>query len=323
MSDLRQLSRTGIHVTPVALGCWPMAGVTTLGATDEASIATIHAAFDAGINHLDTAYVYGPNGESDRLIGRALAGRRRDEVVIATKCGIHYEGAEMQTDGRPETLRRECEASLARLGVSEVELLYLHSPDPNVPLEESAAELGLLQTEGRTKSVGASNCTLEQLEAFHAVCPLAAVQLPYNLLQRDIERRTIPWCMANNVSVFAYWPLMKGILAGGIKKETELAPNDNRRKYPMYVGEERDRNHEFVEALRAAAAITGHTVAQLVVNWTINQPGITAALCGAKRPDQITETAGAMSWQLTEEQIAAIEAALVRRGQAEAKRVFE
>lgn len=323
MSDLRQLGCTGIRVAPVALGCWPMAGVTTIGATDEASIATIHAALDAGINHLDTAFVYGPNGESDRLIGRALAGRRRAEVVLATKCGIHYEGAEMQTDGRPATLRRECEASLARLGVSEVELLYLHSPDPHLPLEESAAELGRLQAEGKTKSVGASNCTLEQLQVFHAVCPLAAVQLPYNLLQRDIERRTIPWCVANNISVFAYWPLMKGILAGGITKETELAVNDNRRKYPMYVGDERDRNHEFVEALRAAAALTGHTVAQLVVNWTMNQPGITAALCGAKRPEQITETAGAMSWQLTEAQTTAIDAALARRGKAEAKRVFE
>ncbi len=323
MSDLRQLRRTGIQVAPVALGCWPMAGVTTLGATDEASIATIQAALDAGVNHLDTAYVYGPNGESDRLIGRALTGRRRDEVVIATKCGIHYEGSEMQTDGRPATLRSECEASLARMGVSEVELLYLHSPDPNIPLEDSALELGRLQAEGKTKSVGASNCTLEQLQAFHAVCPLAAVQLPYNLLQRDIERRTIPWCVANNISVFAYWPLMKGILAGGITKETELAANDNRRKYPMYVGEERDRNHEFVEALRAAAALTDHTVAQLVVNWTMNQPGITAALCGAKRPEQITETAGAMSWQLTEHQRTAINAALAQRGKAEAKRVFE
>lgn len=322
MSDLRQLRRTGIQVAPVALGCWPMAGVTTLGATDEASIATIQAALDAGVNHLDTAYVYGPNGESDRLIGRALTGRRRDEVVIATKCGIHYEGSEMQTDGRPATLRSECEASLAH-GRKRSGTAVSPFARPQHSARRFVLELGRLQAEGKTKSVGASNCTLEQLQAFHAVCPLAAVQLPYNLLQRDIERRTIPWCVANNISVFAYWPLMKGILAGGITKETELAANDNRRKYPMYVGEERDRNHEFVEALRAAAALTDHTVAQLVVNWTMNQPGITAALCGAKRPEQITETAGAMSWQLTEHQRTAINAALAQRGKAEAKRVFE
>ena len=182
----RPLGESGFSIAPVALGCWPIAGVTTLDTTDADSIATIQKCFDVGVNHLDTAYVYGPNGESENLIRRAL-GSRRDEMVIATKCGIHYEGAEMVTDGRPEVLRRECDESLRRLGTDHVELLYLHSPDENVPIEESAAALGELQAAGKTRSVGASNCTLEQLQAFHAVAPLAAVQLPYNMLQRDIE----------------------------------------------------------------------------------------------------------------------------------------
>src|SRR4029079_17865146 len=129
----------------------------------------------------------GPHGESEKLIRRAL-GNRRDEMVIATKCGIHYENGVMVTDGRPDQIREECNESLRRLGTDRVELLYLHAPDDNVPIEESASALRDLMAAGKTRSVGASNCTLEQTKAFHAVCPLTAVQLPYNMLQRDIEQ---------------------------------------------------------------------------------------------------------------------------------------
>src|SRR4051794_15060205 len=145
----RQLGKSGIFVSPVALGCWPIAGVTTLDTNDADSIATIRKCFDGGINHLDTAHVYGPHGESENLIRRATEGRR-DELVIATKCGIHYEGCGMVTDGRPATLRVECDESLRRLGTDRVELLYLHTPDENVPLAESAGMLRELIEAGKT-----------------------------------------------------------------------------------------------------------------------------------------------------------------------------
>jgi aryl-alcohol dehydrogenase-like predicted oxidoreductase len=319
--ERRPLGNSCFSVSPVALGCWPIAGQTTLDANEADSIATIRACFDLGVNHLDTAYVYGPNGESEHLIRRAL-GSRRDETVIATKCGIHMEGTEFITDGRPDVLRRECDESLRRLGTDRVELLYLHSPDSNVAIEESAGALRDLTALGKTRSVGASNCTLEQLQAFHAVCPLAAVQMPYNMLQRDIEQQTIPWCREQNVAVMVYWPLMKGLLAGRITRNTQLHQRDSRRKYPMYQGEEFRKNQDFVDRLREAAALSGHTVAQLVINWTISQLGITAALCGAKRPWQIEETAGAMGWTLANEQRSIIDAAIATRGRAAAKRLF-
>jgi aryl-alcohol dehydrogenase-like predicted oxidoreductase len=308
-------------VSPVALGCWPIAGVTTLGANEADSIATVQKCFDVGINHLDTAHVYGPNGESEVVIGRAL-GNRRDEMVIASKGGIHYEGKEMVTDGRPETLRRECDESLRRLATDRVELLYLHAPDENVPIEESAGALRDLMAAGKTRTVGASNCSLEQFQAFHAVCPLTAVQLPYNMLQRDIERRTIPWCRAQNISVMIYWPLMKGLLTGKLRRGEALDERDSRRNYPMYVGEELEKNLDFLDRLREAAALGTHTVAELAINWTINQPGITSALCGAKRPWQIEETAGAMGWSLSPKQREIIDAAIAARGTAAAKRQF-
>lgn len=320
-SSHRPLGNSGFSIAPVALGCWPIAGVTTLGTSDVDSIATIQACFDFGVNHLDTAYVYGPHGESENLIRRAI-GTRRDEVVIATKCGIHYEAAEMITDGRPEVLRRECDESLCRLGTDRVELLYLHSPDETVPIEESAAALGELLAAGKTASVGASNCSLEQFQAFHKVTPLAAVQLPYNMLQRDIEQRTLPWCRENNIAVTVYWPLMKGLLAGKLARDHQFPDRDRRQNMPMYQGDEWQKNQDFLDALRTAAALTGHTVAQLVINWTVHQPGITAALCGAKRPWQIAETAGAMGWSLSPEQADLIDAAIAARGPAVTKRVF-
>ncbi|MEX0642440.1 MAG: aldo/keto reductase [Pirellulales bacterium] len=341
----RPLGSSGISIAPVALGCWPMAAPSTLDANEADSLATIRACFDLGVNHLDTAYVYGPNGESENLIRRTLAGTRssgsrRDEMVIATKCGIHYEGSEMVTDGRPDVLRRECDVSLRRLGTDRVELLYLHSPDTRLPIEESAGALRDLMAHGKTRAVGASNCTLKQFQTFHAVCPLTAVQLPYNMLQRDIEQQTIPWCRKNNIAVMVYWPLMKGLLAGRLPRDAELDERDSRRNYPMYQGDEWQKNQDFIDALREAAVLSSplppgevasiragegmpsRTVAQLVINWTISQPGITAALCGAKRPWQIEETAGAMGWGLNAEQRSLIEAAIAARGAAAAKRLF-
>jgi len=319
--ELRNLGDTGLRISPVALGCWPIAGVTTIDANEADSIATIRKCFDVGINHLDTAHVYGPRGESETLIRRALE-NRRDEMVIATKCGIHYEGNEMVTDGRPERLRAECEESLCRLGTDHVELLFLHAPDERVPIEESAGAIRELRDAGMTRAVGLSNSTLEQTKAFHAACPLAALQMPYNMLQRDIERQTIPWCREHHVAVTVYWPLMKGLLAGKLSRDGALDARDGRRKYPMYQGEEWQRNQDFLDTLRTVAMQTGHTVVQLVVNWTIHQSGITAALCGAKRPWQIEETAGAMGWSLSEEQLASVSAAITARGVAAAKRQF-
>jgi aryl-alcohol dehydrogenase-like predicted oxidoreductase len=312
--DPRPLGRTEILVSPVALGCWPISGMTSLDVNEDDSVATIAAALDAGINFLDTAFAYGSEGESERMIGQSIAGRR-DSVVIATKCGIHWnEDRSRVIDGRPATLRRECDESLRRLATDRIELLYLHAPDPNVPLVESAGELRRLMGEGKTRSVGLSNASLAQLQVFHAVCPLAAFQPPYNMLQREIERDTLPWCREQGISACVYWPLMKGLLAGKLPRDFVFQPGDGRAKYPMFVGEEWQRNQSFLDELRSIAASAGRTVAQLVVNWTIHQPGITAALCGAKRPSQIAETAGAMGWLLTSEQLSRIDAALVRRG---------
>ncbi len=310
----RRLGNTDIQITPVAMGCWPIAGMTSIDVNDNDSLATLRAAFDAGINFFDTAYCYGPDGESEHLIARAL-GDKRDELVIATKGGVHWnaDGTRGQ-DARPDTLKRECERSLIRLGTDHVDLLYLHAPDPNVPVSESAGALRQLLDAGKTRAVGASNLSVEQLTAFQSVCPLAAIQPPYNMLQRQIEADILPWCLQNNVSALIYWPLMKGLLAGYLPRDHVFAPGDGRAKYPMFQGSQWQRNQDFLDDLRGIAENIGRTVSQVVVNWTIHQPGITAALCGAKRTFQIQETAAAMDWQLDAEHVAQIDVALARRG---------
>ena len=315
-------SLDSLLVSPVSLGTWPMAGVTSLEVNDVDSIATLRACGDLGVNFIDTAYCYGPNGESENLIRRAL-GDSRDHYVLATKCGIHYDSSGQQVnDAQPERIQTECKESLRRLGTDRIDLYYLHSPDPNVPIGESAGAIRELIDSGKVIHAGASNCSLEQIQEFHSICPLSAVQLPYNMLQRDIEEVTLPWCREQGIGVVVYWALMKGLLAGKMDRDTELAANDNRRNYPMYQGEEWEKNLAFIDVLREIAKECERTVAQVVINWTIHRPGIVAALCGAKRAEQIEDTSGAMGWDLSVEHRERIERAIESRGKAAAKRVF-
>ena len=314
--EQRQIGTTDLIASPVAMGCWPITGITSIGVTEPQSFATLEAAADAGINFFDTAYVYGYDGESERLIARAL-GHRRKEIIIATKGGFHWDATGKQArDGSPATLRRQCNESLRRLNSDHVDLLYLHAPDPKVPIAESAGALRELLTEGKTRAVGVSNVNAEQLQEFAAVCPLSAYQPHYNMLQREIEKSHLPWCVAHGVSVVVYWPLMKGLLAGKLPRDHIFDERDGRPKYPMFQGQEWQKNQDFVDELRLIATEADRTVAQLVLNWTLHQPGITAVLAGAKRPEQIRENAGAMGWELSDAHLVRINAALCRRGEA-------
>jgi len=318
--EYRPLGGTGLRISVVSLGCWPIAGMTSAGVTDEDSVATIRACFDLGINHVDTAFMYGLGGERERLVALALAGRR-DEMVIATKGGMHWEGGRRVPDARPATLRRECEESLRRLGTDHVELYYLHTFDPSVPLAESAGELRRLMEEGKTRAVGVSNMTLAQIQEFAAHCPIVAYQPLYNMLQRQIEADALPWCREHGIAVLPYWVLYKGLLAGRLRRDDVLPPGDSRLKYRMFHGTEWQKNHDLLDELHRIADAAGHSVAELVVNWTIHRPGITSALCGAKRPEQIRETAGAVGWRLTPEEMEQIEEAIRRRGEVDTSEI--
>jgi aryl-alcohol dehydrogenase-like predicted oxidoreductase len=315
MTERRTIGATGIAVTPLAMGCWPIAGITSIDVSPDQSEATLAAAFEAGINFFDTAYCYGYDGESERMIAKVLGPHRRD-VVLATKGGIVWGPDRKQVrDGRPDSILRHCEESLRRLQTDCVELYYLHAPDPNVPIAESAEAFQQLIAAGKIRSAGLSNATVEELAAFHRVCPLSAYQPHYNMLQREIEESQLPWCLAHGVSVMVYWPLMKGLLAGKLPRDYVFDPRDGRRKYPMFQGTEWEKNQDFLDHLRPIAAELGVSVAQVVLNWTIQRAGISVALCGAKRPEQIRDNAVAMTWRLTSAHIERIDLAIAERGE--------
>lgn len=310
----RPLGRSAVAVGPLGLGCWPLAGMTREGITAAAATATVAAAIDAGITHLDTAYCYGEHGESERAIAAATRGRR-EPVVLAGKCGIHWEPGRIQrVDGRPERLRQEVDESLRRLKTDRLDVLYLHAPDPAVPVEESAAALRKLLDDGKARAIGASNMTVAQLERFSAACPLAVCQMPYNMLQRGIEDTVIPWCIGHDVAVVVYWPLMKGLLAGHMHRGQTFPASDSRHKYPMFNGTEFDRNLDFVDALRPIAVRLGCPIADLALAWTAEQPGITSVLFGATSPEQVNENARALALNLDDRARIDIRAAIAARG---------
>ena len=322
---LRSLGSSSVAVGPLGLGCWPLAGMTRAGVTRETAVATVQAAVEAGIIHLDTAYCYGEHGESELAIRAALAqlggSRVRDAVVLAGKCGIHWEPdasldppRRQVVDGRPARLRAEVDESLMRLGTDRLDLLYLHAPDPKVPLEESAGELQRLQNEGKARAIGLSNGSRTSLERFATACSLAACQLTFNMLQRDIEAEILPWCRARGVALIAYWPLMKGLLAGRMHRGQVFPTTDSRHKYPIFQGQEFEQNLEFVDSLRPIAARLGATLTDIVLAWTAEQPGITSVLFGATSPDQVTENARAMQCKLDDAARQAIAAAIRARG---------
>ena len=316
----RRLENSPVAVGPLGLGCWPLAGMTREGITPEAALATVAAAVDAGIMHLDTAYCYGEQGESERAIREGLRGRR-DRVILAGKCGIHWEPGRTQcVDGRPTRLRREVDESLARLGTDRLDLLYLHAPDPTIPIEESAGALRGLLEAGKARAIGGSNMTVAQLERFSAECPLAACQMPYNMLQRGIEDAILPWCRRNQVAMVVYWPLMKGLLAGRMHRGRVFSASDSRHKYPMFNGAEFERNLDFVDALRPIAARLQCDLPDLVLAWTAEQDGITSVLFGATSPDQVLANARALACDLDYEARAAIRLAIAERGPVAGRR---
>ncbi len=294
-------------VSAVGLGSWSMSGMATPGTSYADSLATIRVCFDLGINHIDTAFCYGRTGEWEKLIRDAL-GQRRDEMIIATKAGIHWdEHGYPVFDASPVALRRQCELSLKRLNTDHVDLLYLHAPDNKVPIAESAGTLKQLIDEGKTRSAGVSNTTLSQLKMFALECPVVAFQPLYNMLQRNAEYDTIPYCRRQGIAVLSYSPIAKGILAGKFTREHVFSPADERYHHPLYQKHVWARNIETVEKLKAVAVKNECTLVELVTAWIIRKNGTTAAICGAKRPEQIAEFANAVTFILKDEIISEIE----------------
>jgi len=276
---------------------------------DDESIATIHAAIDAGCTFIDTADVYG-DGTNEELVGRALAGRR-DEVVLATKFGFKRSRPDALipdvVDGSPEYALSAIDASLRRLGVDHVDLWYLHRRDPNVPIEETVGAMATAVEAGKVRYLGLSEVTGGTVRTAHAVHPISAVQSEYSLWTRDPETGVLPTLRELGIGFVPFSPLGRGFLTGQLQTPDDFEPDDMRRTMPRFSGENFQRNLDLVEKVKEMAAAKGITAGQLALAWLLAQGHDVAPIPGTKRRTYLAENLGAVDVELTAADLAELE----------------
>jgi len=316
----RQLGYTDLHLTTVGLGTWAMGGPWQYGwgpQDDDEAIAAIVKALELGINWIDTAPVYGL-GHSEELIGKTLRGSRfaGSQPLIATKCGLLWnEKRERVTCLKKQSIRAECHASLKRLGVEVIDLFQIHWPQPDEDIEEAWEEMARLIEQGKVRFLGASNFDVEQIKRVQKIHPVASLQPPYSMLHREAEDELLHYCAENNIGVVAYSPMQRGLLTGKFSQErlAALAIDDHRRRNPDFHEPQFTATLQFVDKLKRIAERNGKTCAQLAISWVLRRPEVTAAIAGARRPNQIEETVPASDWNLSQKDIEEIEQLLADR----------
>jgi len=295
-------------VSRVGLGTWAIGGWMWGGSDDALSIATIRNAIDSGINLIDTAPVYG-FGHSEEVIGKALQGLRH-KAVIATKVALDWPEGKVRRNATAARIRSEIEDSLRRLRTDRIDLYQVHWPDPQVPHEETAAELEKLRREGKILAIGVSNYSPTQMDGFRRVAQLATVQPPYNLFERAIERDVLPYAKQHGLTVLAYGALCRGLLSGRMQADTTFTGDDLRKSDPKFHEPRFQQYLDAVEALRRFARERhGKSVLALAIRWILDQ-GPTVALWGARRPDQLDGIKAAFGWKLSADDLRQIDALL-------------
>ena len=302
----RTLGHPGLKVSAIGLGCMGMSEF--YGATDEAeAVDTIHRAIDLGVTFLDTADIYG-SGHNERLVGRALKGRR-DAVVLATKFGNvrDADGTFIGINGRPDYVRAACEASLKRLEVNVIDLYYQHRVDPDTPIEDTVGAMAALVTEGKVRYLGLSEAGAETIRRAAAVHPIAALQSEYSLWTREVESEILPTVRALGIGFVPYSPLGRGFLTGQITKIEDLDADDWRRKGPRFQGQNFQRNLDLVKKVKDLADAKGCTPAQLALAWVLAQGEDIVPIPGTKRRKYLEENIGALDVILAPQALAELD----------------
>ena len=325
----KRLGRTGLEISRVGFGAWAVGGGGYAfgwgSQDDEESIAAIEKAVDLGVNWVDTAPVYGL-GHSEEVVGVALkripAGRR---PYVFTKCSLVWpeRGREISHTLEASSIKRECEASLRRLGLDAIDLYQIHwarwtaAVDPATDrLEEGWGALADLKREGKVRHIGVSNFSVDDLGRASRVAPVESLQPPYSLLRRKIEVDVLPYCLERDIGVIVYSPMQAGLLSGRMTREriASLPEDDWRRRTREYQDPNLGANLAFVEVLRAVAARQGKSAGEAAIAWTLRHPAVTAAIVGFRRPAQVAEIVGASDLQLSDADAAEIEGAIPARG---------
>ncbi|WP_119270066.1 aldo/keto reductase [Taklimakanibacter deserti] len=317
----RAMGKAGVTGSAIGLGTWAMGGWMWGGTDEQKSIAAIRESIDRGITLIDTAPAYGL-GKAEEIVGKAIAGRRAD-VVIATKCGLVWHtdkgnhffdeyGKRVHRHLGRSSILHEVEQSLRRLGTDYIDLYITHWQDPTTPVAETMATLLDLKQQGKIRAIGVSNVSPQELEAYLAAGQVDAIQERYSMIDRQIESTLLPICRQHGVASLSYSSLALGLLSGKIGPDRSFAGDDLRKGNPRFAPDNLKRVASFMAEIEPLAKVHRATRAQIVIAWTIAQPGITYALCGARDGDQAGENAGAATITLTAAELARIDAAIGR-----------
>jgi len=304
-----RLGGSDLHVAQIGLGCMGMSEF--YGPSDEAeSIATLHRALDLGVNFLDTSDLYG-NGHNERLLKKALVDSGlRDRVIIATKFAFVRDpdtGEGRGINGRPEYVKKACDASLQRLGIDCIDLYYQHRVDPQTPIEDTVGAMADLVQAGKVRYLGLSEAGAATIRRAHAVHPITALQTEYSLWVRDVEADILPTCRELNIAFVAYSPLGRGFLTGKINSVDDLAADDFRRSVPLFQAQNWQTNRTIVEEVKAIAAEKGITPAQLALAWTLAQGEDVIPIPGTRRRKYLEENVAAADISLTADDLARLD----------------
>lgn len=315
----RRVGKSGVVTSAVGLGTWAIGG-WMWGGTDEAkSIAAIQASIDAGVSLIDTAPAYGL-GRSEEIVGKAIKGRR-DRSVIATKCGLNWHSKKgnhfFDQDGKPvnrylgaDGIAYEVEQSLRRLGTDYIDLYITHWQDPTTPIAETMEALERLKSAGKIRAIGASNLNTAELQQYVGAGQLDAIQERYSMLDREIEQTLLPIARQHQVAALSYSSLALGLLSGAIDPAREFSGDDQRKSNPRFSQANRRKVAALKHALTPVAEVHQASMAQIVIAWTLAQPGITFALCGARSATQAFDNARAGEISLSAAELTAIDAAV-------------
>ncbi len=301
--DTRKLGTHGPTVSALGLGCMGMSQSYGPG-NDEESIRTLHRAIDLGVTFFDTAAVYGL-GENERLVGRALAGGRRDQVTLATKCGIVRgpDGRPSALDGSPAEIAASCDASLQRLGVDTIDLFYLHRVDPKTPIEDSVGAMADLVRAGKVRYLGLSEAAPATIRRAHQVHRITALQSEYSLWFREPEAAVLPVCRELGIGFVPFSPLGRGFLSGQVREPDGLSANDMRRTLPRFQPGHLEHNLSLVGRLEEIAARRGHTASQVALAWLLGQGTDIVPIPGTKRRVYLESNVAAVGLHLTRDEL--------------------
>ncbi|SHE97635.1 Predicted oxidoreductase [Fodinibius roseus] len=323
--EYRALGNTDLNLSVVTFGAWAAGGWMWGGTEQNNSVEAIRAAYDHGVTSIDTAPVYG-QGLSEKIVGEAISDIPRDEVQILTKYGLrwdtdkgHFRFASKDNHGNDidmheyaarESVMKECEDSLRRLGTDYIDLYQIHWPDPTTPVEETMEAMDRLKEQGKIREAAVCNYNVEQLKEAEQYHNIVSNQVPYSMLQRDIEEDVVPYCIEHGKGILAYSPLQRGLLTGKMEPGQDFSEGDHRADNPYFSDENIRRTNAFLEKIYPIAEAHDATLAQLTIRWTIQQPGITIALVGARNEEQATQNAKAADIKLSDEEIATINSEL-------------